>query len=121
MTTREQCIQLSEQGLSQTEIAKIVGVSKQRVAHIIGKYCPGHFVKLTKVQNVYPNWRNWMNENRVTRREFVRRMGWKAEPSNTRLLSIWMSGKKYPQKKSIDLILKVTGLTYEQLFYKDGD
>ena len=116
MTLREQCLELHEKGIRHSEIARIVGVSRQRVSQICGKYTPGHFCKYTANECVYPNWRNFMNENRVSRMELLRRMGKEPHPEFMSRLSTWMRGDCYPQKQTIDCILKATGLTYEQLF-----
>jgi transcriptional regulator with XRE-family HTH domain len=119
MTTREKCIELSKRGLAQSEIATIVGVSRQRVAQITGKYTPGHFTKITEDACVYPLWRKWMNDNRVTRTELIRRMGIEYHPTMSSYLSNWMRGKNYPVKENIDKLIMATGLTYEQLFYRE--
>lgn len=120
MTMKEQCLVLHEQGVRQSEIARIVGVTRQRVSQICGTYCPGHFRKITEKECVYPNWRNFMNENKISRAELLRRMGLDTHSQNYARLSTWMRGRNYPVKQSIDMLLSATGLTYEQLFYRDG-
>lgn len=121
MTIKEQCLKLHSEGLKHAEIARIVGTSRQNVSRICGKYMPGHFRRITEEECVYPIWRNWMNENRMTRTELLRRMGLSATPRESTTLSLWMRGEYYPQKRSIDRILMATGLTYEQLFYRGGE
>lgn len=121
MTTREHCTMLLNQGLSCTEIAQIVGVTRQRVYQICGEYDGRYFKKITEKQCVYPNWRNWMNDNRISKNEFVRRMGLQIHATTIARLSSWMIGRTYPSKSHIDMVLDVTGLTYEQLFYREGD
>lgn len=105
-----------DKGLSYTEIARKYGVSKQAVAQACGKLTPGHFNPYTEKEVVYPNLRRWLNENRVCRAEFGRRMGHGFAGTGTTMISAWFRGGNTPQKSTIDKILKVTGLTYEELF-----
>jgi hypothetical protein len=121
MTLREQCIALHKNGVRHAEIARIVGVSRQRVSQICGKYTPGHFCTITEKECVYPLWRKWMNDNKVSRTEMIRRMGCEPHPEYLSRLHNWMRGNCYPLKQSIDLLLAATGLTYEQLFYRGGE
>lgn len=121
MTLREQCIALHENGVRHSEIARIVGVSRRRVSQICGKYAPGHFHTITEKECVYPNWRKWMNDNKIGRAEMIRRMGHEPHPEYHSRLCNWMRGNCYPLKQSIDLLLEATGLTYEQLFYRGGE
>lgn len=116
-TTKEKAIALRDQGMTYQQIADIVGVSKQRVAQICGKTAEWQFRAITKNGCIYPYWRAWMNANRVSRNELVRRMGF----SSAVKLSHWMRGDSFPTKQQIDSILRVTGLTYEQLFYRGGE
>ena len=120
MTTREKCLELQKRGLTQTEIAEIVGVSRQRVAQICGKYHPGHFKEIREDGCVYPIWRQWMNDNRITRTELIRRMGLPYHAQISSLVSNWMRGRNYPTKESIDKLIAATGLSYEQLFYREA-
>lgn len=105
-----------EQGLSYRQIAAKHGVSYQAVAQACSKYSPGHFRPFTAEQVVYPNLRRWLNENKVSRGEFIRRMGLLPEGPNFDRVRNWFSGRCYPIKKVIDKMLEVTGLTYEQLW-----
>lgn len=114
-----QYIELRDQGMTYAEIAKICGVSYQAVAMCIGKWSPGHFKPLTKEAVVYPNLRLWMNENEITRNEFIRRMNLAISGGNSERFSSYFKGKCDPPKKTIDKMLQVTGMTYEELFYRE--
>lgn len=120
MTTREQCLKLQAEGIAQSEIARIVGLSRQRVNQICGKNGTGHFKPLTESECVYPKWREWMNENRCSRTELIRRMGLVYHPRYHSSLSCWMRGKNYPVKPTIDRLIRTTGLSYEQLFSREA-
>ena len=120
MTTRDRCTMLLVQGMRHSDIAKALGVSRQRVSQICGKYTSGHFRLITPDECVYPYWRKYMNDNKITRTEMVRRMGHTPHSTTISNLSNWMRGNNFPCKATIDLILNATGLTYEQLFYREA-
>lgn len=109
-----------ESGMSCSEIGKKYGISKQRVQQISGTNRGNYFAPIKESQCIYPNLRNWMNDNKIARAEFLRRMGYQSCPRNITKLSGVMLGANM-RKDYIDVMLKVTGLTYEELFYKDGD
>lgn len=119
--TRERATELRKKGLSCTEIAEELGVSRQRIHQICGSYGPGHFKTITEEQCTYPIWRKCMNENRITRNELIRRMGLAPHPRTSCVVGMWMRGEAFPRKSSIDKLIKATGLTYEQLFYREEE
>lgn len=109
------------EGQTYTEIAQRFGVSKQRVGQICGKQDARYFQYVSETGCVYPYWREWMNENMVSRRELVRRMGLvEPDPGNAIVVGGYMRGEYDPPKRFIDRLIEVTGLKYEVLFYK-GD
>ena len=103
-------------GLSYTQIAKKYGCSKQNVAQACGKTRENYFAQYTEEQVVYPNLRRWLNENRVSRSEFCRRMGCGWTASNTPRISSYFRGTRVPAKPIIDKMIEVTGLSYEELW-----
>ena len=105
-----------EKGLKYREIAEKYGVSYQNVAQACGKAQPSRFRFWTKDMCVYPNLREWLNENKITYRELCRRLGWETCRVNYTYFGAWFRGKNYPRKQVIDKLLSVTGLTYEQFF-----
>ena len=107
-------------GKTYTEIAAEFGVSRQAVHQVCARYEPNKFKTITPEKCVYPMWRSWMNENRVSRSEVLRRMGVEPSASNAARLRGYMCGDTYPSKPTIDKLLAVTGLTYEQLFTTDA-
>lgn len=107
-------------GMTYREIAAKHGVSHQRVQQACtGKRGP-KFKPYKPEECIYPNLRRWLNENEVNRSEFVRRMGFEVIGNRLPETAKWFTGKGYPTKKSIDRMLAVTGLTYEELFW-EGD
>ena len=105
-----------QKGMSLRAIAAKYGVSHQAVSQVCAKYMPGRFVPFTPEQVIYPNLRRWLNENRVSKSEFLRRMGNLPQASSSESLRSWFRGDHYPDKAHIDKILAVTGLTYEELW-----
>lgn len=106
-------------GMTYAAIAKKYGVSRQAVNMACAKYTPGHFKEITNERCVYPYLRKWINENKVVTSEFIRRLGLLPVTRNYGRVYRYLSGKGYPTKPVIDKILAVTGLTYEQLFFRE--
>lgn len=108
-----------EAGMTCREIAEKYGVSHQWVHSVVGRYSPERFRYVKEQACVYPNLRNWMNANKVGKREMLRRMGLEAYPKNSTYLYTVMTGRRSPRKTYIDRMLQVTGMTYEELFYTE--
>lgn len=105
-------------GLTYREIAEKHGVSYQAVAISCGSTGYG-FKAFTKKTCVYPNLRKWLNDNEISLREFMRRCDLICSGNNSKRYRDYIRGRCCPPKKTIDVFLQVTGLTYEQLFQKD--
>ena len=96
-------------GATYQEIANKFGVTKQRINQIL----PCRVHKLGKAVNscIYRGIANWMQENEC---------GYACLAMKTGLtqLTIFnvLTGKRDSHKKTIDSILEVTGLTYEEAF-----
>ena len=109
-------MQERKQGKTYREIAKKYGVTHQAVAAACAIHMPGHFKPYTEKEVIYPKLRKWLNDNEVSRNEFARRMGLVPYAKNSYRVSDYFRGKNYPLKETIDKMLQVTGLTYEELF-----
>ena len=112
----EEVKKLREDGYTIAQIADQYGVTRARIYQMTGHMKKRVFREIPEEMNIYPNWRNWMNENRVSPREMMQRAGLEQCQTNYHSIIGWMSGRCYPTKKNIDRILNATGLTYEQLF-----
>lgn len=108
-------------GLSCQQVANKHGVSRQYVSQCCVGVFPKYFHKATKEGCVYRNLRKFINENRITKTELVRRCGLTAHGSNLEYLERFMKGQGDPRKSYIDRLLKVTGLSYEELFSKEEE
>lgn len=115
-TIADEVRRLRKEGVPAAEVAQKLGISRSRVYQIFpGKKRKG-FRTIEPEQNIYPMWRNWMNENYVSVRMLVQLMGLDLSSTTYKSMYGWMTGRCYPTKKNIDRLLKTTGLTYEQLF-----
>jgi transcriptional regulator with XRE-family HTH domain len=103
-------------GMTYREIAEKHGVSYQAVADALGKSDLAKFKPWTEKRCIYPNLRHWLNENKVSLREFARRSEVVASGRTLNRFGAYFRGENYPPKQTIDKILNVTGLTYEQLW-----
>lgn len=107
------------QGMTYRQIGEKHGISRSRVYQIIGgdtdkrESC---FRGITEKDCIYPNLRKWMNDNKISKIELTRRIFGEGHTELQCRLSEWLRGKCYPTKKNIDRFIKVTGLTYEELF-----
>ena len=113
--TRQRALELREQGMKYRDIAEQLGVSYQRVAQICGKSNPSRFRPVSDTC-IYKNLKEWMNANKVSKREIIRRMGFAYHVTTEHQISSMLLGKYQPRKDYIDRLLLVTGMTYEELF-----
>lgn len=121
MSKAEQFLAARELGFTHSQIAKMHGVSRQYVAAVVGKYRPESFKIVAENQCVYPGWRKWMNDNKISRSELVRRMGNKSEPSAIKRLSDYMRGDAWPSRPVIMKLLSATGLSFQEMFSREGE
>lgn len=104
-------------GVKLRDIADKYGVSYQAVSQAVCKH-GGYFRPYTEKQCVYPNLRKWLNEKKITRKEFLWEMGESCAGRNVQRITGYFAGKHNPSKRIIDKMLKVTGLTYEEMFWE---
>ena len=101
------------------EIAKKHGVTHQCVAMAVCKYNISYFRPVTQKQCIYPNIRKWMNDNKVSQAEIIRRMGVEVGGGTSTKFRAWLRGENEPRKRDIDMLLKITGMTYEEMFREE--
>ena len=109
-----------EKGLSYREIASKYGVSMQNIAQACAKSNPCHFRFWNDEQCIYPNVRNWLNENKISNAELVRRMGVRPHRNTLLVVRNFLNGKADVPKSKIDKLLSITGFTYEHFFVTEG-
>jgi transcriptional regulator with XRE-family HTH domain len=106
------------EGMTYREIAGKYGVSYQAVAQSLSRHAPSQFRPFDAEGCVYPVLRNWLNENKVSKAELLRRMGRVPCEKSSNTLRSYLRGETYPLKGYIDDLLQATGLTYEELFWR---
>ena len=115
---KKRIIELREKGRTYQSIADEVGCTRQYVGQICGVGNPHQFHYIKPSECVYPNLRNWMNANKISRKELIRRSHCFASTSSSPQLSSIMCGKREPPKWVIDKLIDATGMPYEVLFSK---
>lgn len=103
-------------GMKYEDIAKKHGVSHQYVGIVCNGLLPNNFHYIKDTSCVFPNLRNWMNTNKVSKSELLRRMGLEPVPMTIDKMNSVMMRKQDLSKKWIDAMIKATGMTYECLF-----
>ncbi len=102
------------EGSTYQEIADKFGVTKQHVQHILTGVCERSPRRgLDTV--VFPSIRNYMEEKELTFAALSRLCGLRVGTIINGLCGITDM-----TKKTIDVILDATGMTYEQAFYKES-
>lgn len=103
-------------GLTFQEIADKYGVSKQFVHQMCSESTDSLFRGWLKERCIYVNLRNWMNDNKISKKELLQRLGLEALSGNYKRIGHYLKGECYPPKQMIDKFIEVTGLTYEELW-----
>ena len=106
-------------GMTYAKIAAEFGLSKQRVYQIIGGH-RGKIVSIKESQCVFPELRKYLIENNISINALTRKIYGSVEPGNRQTISILLKGDN-SHKCIIDKVLKATGLTYEQAFYREEE
>jgi hypothetical protein len=106
-----------EKGLTYQQIADKYGVSKQNVAQLCSKHEPSRFQYNRTC--AYPALRKWLNDNKCSTSELVRRMNLVAAPENIARMQRVLCKRNELKKWEIDKLLEITGMTYEELFCQE--
>ena len=108
---------MRSKGATYREIAQAIGCSYQYVAQILGKHDETKFRPLGEKDCVYPGLRKWLNTNKCSRRELYRKMyGYNMIGNSNVTFLDRLHGRVPFRMDEINLIISITGLTYEQLF-----
>lgn len=111
---------LKEQGKTYDYIAKQYGISRQRVYQILGKMHICYFRPITKKQVFYTGLRNWLNENKISFTELCRRVYGHYYPTQAGYLIQYTNGTHPLRLPLILKLMKITGLTFENLFMEEN-
>lgn len=108
-----------DSGMSYKQLAEKYNCSHQYVAKVCGKHNPIYFRHITEDGVIYPALLHWMNENKVSMSELLRRMNLQPHHNSANKLRACLRGDNLPNKAYIDGMLRATGMTYEQLFAEE--
>lgn len=67
-------------------------------------------------RSIWPNMEKWLRDNKITYVALSEMLGYKAAPSNYQRVRNQMLGIAELRKRDIDKLLRITGMSYEQLF-----
>ena len=105
------------EGMTYQEIAKACGCSYQNVSQVLARYNANQFRAFTKKRCCWDGLRDWLNDNRISLQELIRRrMGRNHTGSVADTLRRQLRGEQPLKMEDIDFFRELTGLTYEELF-----
>ena len=108
---------MRNQGMTYQQIADACSCTRQNVHWALTRVEKAPIRGIVPSRCVYPALRNWMNDNRVTVAELFRRLYGDEARLNTRpRFYDLLKGKIDMKKRDIDALMRVTGMTYEELF-----
>ena len=112
----KEILELRRSGISLNEIGLKYNISRERVRQICGNrsYCGVLSAKLHKIP--YLGLRHWLEENKYSMSEVCEKMGYSTHDSSRNFMSQLFCGKRQLTKNNIDKLLKITNMTYEELF-----
>ena len=117
----QQMIDMKNSGKTYQDIADEFGVSRQRVFQMIGSGDPKFFRYISTKGCIYKGVRKYMNDNKISMAELVRKLYGNYVPRNFYSVRNKLSGVTDITKKHIDKILEITGLTYEEAFELESE
>lgn len=121
MNRAEEFSALRQQGLTYREIADQYGVSYQAIAQQLRGSYHSCFRGVSKEKVVFDGLRDWMNDNEVGMMELMHRFhGHFVGGSSAANLREKLRGVRELKKSDIDELIRVTGLSYEELFGRGG-
>jgi len=110
--------EMRENGHTFEAIGRVFGISKQRVQQILrrGVNTESRSMNKNRPSSVYKNLETWALEHNCSWSELANRCGVHTEL----FYRNFVHGRtNNPGKQSIDKLLAITGLTYEQLFQRE--
>lgn len=67
-------------------------------------------------RSIWPNMEKWLRDNKITYVALAKLLGYKPAPSNYQRVRNQMLGITELRKQDIDKLLRITRMSYEQLF-----
>lgn len=114
-------LKLREQGLTYQEIADNYGITRQRVSEILNRYRknPYFYRPWTSERCIYQGLREWLNENEMTMRQLILRMGYVYNTTTSQRYIEKFKGNFVLRFDDIMRLIKLTEKTFEELFINE--
>lgn len=113
---KKRMYQLRSQGYKYREIAAELGVSMGSVCEAIG-HTGARFHTINEKSCIYPGLREWLNKTRTSKTLLTRLIYGQYGSVYYAQVRDNLTGKREMKKYEIDDLLRITGMTYEELFY----
>lgn len=105
-----------DKGMTYALLSEKYGVSKQRIHQICGKRNPARFRFFDEQSCIYKPIRDWLNAEKISTAELVRMSGLQPVSQTITRWHELLNGRNEFRKRDIDILIKVTGMTYEEMF-----
>jgi transcriptional regulator with XRE-family HTH domain len=114
---KKQALELrNEHNMTYAEIADTMGISKARVGQLLyDASSKNNFHIWNEDRCPFPKLVSWLNRERMTMVKFAEHLGYAPNPSSYQNMRIRLREGRL-SKREIDVILNMTGMTYEELF-----
>ena len=103
-------------GMTYREIAGWFGVTQEAVRLRLSNVEPMNFNAVTEKRCAYPGIRSWMNQNYIDPRRLTVMMGYEPASTTVSRIARVLSGKTDIKICDIRLLLRLTGMTFEEAF-----
>lgn len=105
---------LAAEGYTQEEIGKAFGVTRQRIAQVMGGR--GRTYNQVKPRSIYRGLNEWMLQNDITCATLTSMMGYASNASQQNVVKRRIMGATELRMRDINRLIELSGKTYEYLF-----
>ena len=114
---QQQAIKLRiEENMTYQEIADTMGISKEYVSQLLNGIAKrNNFHRWAWDSSPFPALTRWMNENQMTKMDLATALGYSVS-SNSQYIVYKRLREGRLSIDDVDKLLKITGMTYEELF-----
>lgn len=113
---------LASEGYTQVEIGNLLGLSRQRIAQIMGGR--GKPYSMVRPRSIYRGLNEWMMQNNITYATLTAMMGYSPSTSAQMQVRNRIMGDTELRMRDINKLIELSGKTYEYLFsfvMREGD
>lgn len=115
--------EMRREGKTFQQIADAIGVSRQRAHQLYNKNEKrnDYYHAWTEKRCIFHSLRDWFNIHRFNTKDILEQIGLPVSRSNEIHLRRILNGDATMKKDDIDLLIGLTGMTYEELFREDKE